>query len=61
VGWTNAVETAWQKVSGTYSLCFDWDFAPNWVIENIDWSDPANPYRLPTTSAPTCAHPMHQK
>ncbi|MFC0203326.1 hypothetical protein [Novosphingobium soli] len=43
VGWTGAVETAWSAVADGYDLCFDWDFVPGWIIEHIDWSDPAHP------------------
>ncbi|UXC92936.1 MULTISPECIES: hypothetical protein [Sphingobium] len=43
VGWTSAVKKAWQDVSGTYPLCFDWDFVPEWIVHHIDWSDPAHP------------------
>ncbi|WP_197707506.1 hypothetical protein [Sphingobium sp. LB126] len=61
VDWTSAVEKAWQEVSGTYLLCFDWDFVPDWVIENINWSDPANPHRMPTASAPQLVHTPRNK
>ncbi|AMK25784.1 MULTISPECIES: hypothetical protein [Sphingobium] len=52
VGWTSAVEKAWQEVSATYPLCFDWDFVPGWVIDNIDWSDAENPHRISKESDP---------
>ncbi len=43
VGWTGAVEAAWSAVADSYDLCFDWDFVPGWIIDHIDWSDPAHP------------------
>lgn len=43
VGWTGAVEAAWSAVADGYDLCFDWDFVPGWIIDHIDWSDPAHP------------------
>jgi len=43
VGWTNAVEAAWSMVADRYDLSFDWDFVPGWIIDHIDWSDPAHP------------------
>lgn len=43
VGWTSAVEAAWSAIADGYDLCFDWDFVPGWIIDHIDWSDPAHP------------------
>ena len=43
VGWTSAVEAGWSVVADSYDLCFDWDFVPGWIIDHIDWSDPAHP------------------
>lgn len=43
VGWTSAVEAAWSVVANSYDLCFDWDFVPGWIVDHIDWSDPAHP------------------
>ena len=43
VGWASAVEAAWSVVANSYDLCFDWDFVPGWIIDHIDWSDPAHP------------------
>lgn len=47
VGWTSAVEVAWSAVAEGYDLCFDWDFVPGWIIDHIDWSDPAHPMIRP--------------
>lgn len=43
VGWTSAVEAAWNVAADSYDLCFDWDFVPAWIVDHIDWSDPARP------------------
>ena len=43
VSWASAVEAAWSAVADIYDLCFDWDFVPDWIIDHIDWSDPAHP------------------
>lgn len=43
VGWTGAVEAAWSAVADSHDLCFDWDFVPDWIVDHIDWSDPAHP------------------
>lgn len=43
VGWTSAVEAAWSAAADSYDLCFDWDFVPDWIVDHIDWSDPARP------------------
>jgi len=43
VGWSSAVEAAWGAVADSFDLCFDWDFVPGWIIDHIDWSDPARP------------------
>lgn len=43
VGWTGAVEAAWSAVADGFGMCFDWDFVPGWIIDHIDWSDPAHP------------------
>lgn len=50
VSWTNAVEAAWSTVADSYDLCFDWDFVPGWIIDHIDWSDPAHPTIRPEPS-----------
>lgn len=47
VGWTSAVEAAWSAVADSYDLCFDWDYVPSWIIDLIDWSDPAHPTIMP--------------
>ncbi|MGI9376029.1 MAG: hypothetical protein ACR2PC_08050 [Tsuneonella suprasediminis] len=49
VGWTSAIEADWGAVADRYDLCFDWDFVPGWIIDHIDWSDPAHPTIKPET------------
>lgn len=53
IGWTDRVDAAWRLVDtdngkepngGAYGESFDWDFVPGWIRDNVDWSDPANPY-----------------
>ncbi|WP_298673142.1 hypothetical protein [uncultured Sphingomonas sp.] len=43
IGWTGAVDAAWTAVRDNYDRCFDWDFVPEWIVANIDWSDPGRP------------------
>lgn len=43
VGWTDAVDAAWTNVVDDYAMAFDWDFVPDWIIANIDWTDPGAP------------------
>lgn len=47
VGWTEAVEAAWRDVEDDYPLCFDWDFVPAWIVDHVDWIDPAAPTPRP--------------
>jgi len=48
IGWTDAVEAAWKDADtdggkfpdgGQYGRSFDWEFIPDWIVANIDWSD----------------------
>ena len=50
IGWCDAVEAAWQDADtaggtvpagGEYGESFDWEFCPDWIVLNIDWSEPA--------------------
>ncbi|MFX4086758.1 MULTISPECIES: hypothetical protein [Sphingobium] len=43
VGWTDAVDAAWREAADDFTLCFDWDFVPGWIIDHVDWSDPMRP------------------
>lgn len=49
VGWSDAVDAAWAAVQDSYQMSFDWDFVPEWIIANIDWSDPGNPLIRPAS------------
>lgn len=51
VGWSSAVEAAWNKVADDYVLSFDWDFVPSWIVRHIDWSDPGYPVIRPKDAA----------
>jgi hypothetical protein len=53
IGWAEAVDAAWREADtdggkfpdgGQYENAFDWEFVPNWIAENIDWSDPERPH-----------------
>ncbi|WP_209044936.1 hypothetical protein [Rhizorhabdus histidinilytica] len=50
IGWTPVVDAAWARIGSDYQFCFDWDFVPAWIIDNVDWSDPSAP-RLAQNSA----------
>lgn len=51
LGWVDALEKAWLaadgddaiRTGGQYPDSFDWDFVPEWIVENIDWSNPERP------------------
>ena len=43
IGWTDAVDMAWAGVADDYAMSFDWDFVPDWIVRNIDWSAPGCP------------------
>lgn len=56
IGWTDHVDEAWRIAdgddamnnSGQYGECFDWDFVPHWIVNNIDWSVPHMPTYRPS-------------
>ncbi len=56
IGWTDAVDAAWQAADGCedmgrggeYDGPFDWEFVPGWIAANVDWTDPRNPQVLPS-------------
>lgn len=54
VGWTRAVDAAWSAVADRYEGCFDWEFVPDWIADNIDWSDPSHPTIRPEAVAVVC-------
>ena len=61
VGWTGAVEAAWSAVADSYDRCFDWDFVPGWIIDHIDWSDPAHPSIRPDPLPPDLDPPANAR
>jgi hypothetical protein len=38
LGWTDLVDRAWAQARDHYDAPFDWEFVPDWIIANIDWS-----------------------
>lgn len=73
LGWVDAVDAAWHEADtaggtvpggGEYGDCFDWEFCPDWITVNVDWSDPQNgptvrtpaPAPAPAVSFATPAH-----
>lgn len=54
VGWTSAVGAAWAAVPDNYDRCFDWGFVPDWIADNVDWSNPSHPTIRPETVALVC-------
>lgn len=36
--WVDLVDAEWAKVKDTYDQPFDWEFVPEWIARNIDWS-----------------------
>jgi hypothetical protein len=44
--WVDLVDEEWAKVKDTYDQPFDWEFVPDWIARNIDWSSDAPVYRI---------------
>lgn len=44
--WTELVDAAWEKVKDEYDQPFDWEFVPDWISENIDWSGDTPTYKI---------------
>ena len=44
--WTELVDAAWEKVKDSYGAPFDWEFVPEWIAQNIDWSGDKPTYKL---------------
>lgn len=44
--WTELVDAAWQRAKDSYDRPFDWEFVPDWVARNIDWSGDQPIYKL---------------
>lgn len=51
ISWAPRVDADWNRVDdpentgdhGHYPHAFDWQFIPDWIRTNIDWSDPCHP------------------
>lgn len=51
LGWVDAIDAAWRVADvdednprgGAYPRSFDWEFVPEWIATNVDWSDPSGP------------------
>lgn len=49
--WVDALDASWVRVDGfehgrrlgRYSGAFDWEFVPDWLTLNVDWSNPHLP------------------
>lgn len=38
IGWTDAADEDWAKVKDSFDRPYDWEFIPEWVAANVDWS-----------------------
>ena len=56
IGWTDAVDAAWKladtdngraPAGGEYDRAFDWEFVPDWIVQNVDWTGPNAPTLRP--------------
>jgi len=44
--WCEKVDAAWDALTAEQqeaSVPFDWEFVPEWLAENVDWSNPHLP------------------
>jgi hypothetical protein len=46
VRWTELVDAAWERVKDEYEGSWDWEFIPDWLAANIDWSGPNPVYKI---------------
>jgi hypothetical protein len=44
--WTELVDADWAKVKDEYDQPFDWEFVPEWIAQNIDWSGETPVYKI---------------
>lgn len=44
--WVDLVDAEWAKVKDTYDQPFDWEFVPEWIARNIDWSGEMPVYKI---------------
>lgn len=46
------LEEDWKKVEHEYDECFDWEYVPDWIYHNVDWSDQVQIFNLLFTPKP---------
>lgn len=44
--WVDLIDADWAKVKDTYDQPYDWEFVPDWIAANIDWSGDRPTYKL---------------
>jgi hypothetical protein len=44
--WVELIDADWAKVKDTYDQPFDWEFVPEWIATNIDWSGETPVYKI---------------
>ncbi len=44
--WVELIDAEWAKVKDTYDSPFDWEFVPDWIARNIDWSGDRPVYKI---------------
>lgn len=46
LNWVQLVDAAWAKARDTHDAPFDWEFVPQWISANIDWTTDYPTYKL---------------
>lgn len=44
--WVDLIDADWARVKDDYDKLFDWDFVPEWIAANIDWSGDKPVYKI---------------
>lgn len=44
--WVDLIDAEWAKVKEDYDGPFDWEFVPDWIASNIDWTGDRPIYKL---------------
>lgn len=44
--WVDLIDAEWAKVGDEFSGPYDWEFVPDWIARNIDWSGDRPTYKL---------------
>lgn len=44
--WVDLIDAEWAKVKDSYDRPFDWEFVPEWIARNIDWTGDRPIYKL---------------